>query len=457
MGEQGEGSTTDVDELDRFEALLNETAPVVAPEVHRDPVARRRRIRRVILGLGIPIALVAATAGGYVGWALHAPLPEPEARAVVTPPVPTTRPADVSLPTSGAAAVSVSGAEEYLGTDGDEIWQATGGDEARPIASITKLVTALVVLDAYPLEPGEPGPSVGFGNADVAIYEDYYVRGAALRPVQRGAEIPLRDVLATVLIPSASNYATSVARWAFGSDAAYARAAAAWLDEHGLTDTRIVDATGLDPRNTSTPSDLLALGKIALAHPVVAEIVATPQLTLDVPGRLVNTNTLLGAEGFTGLKTGTLTGSGSNLLYSATVSVGIGAPVDIVGVVLGGSTGGAVASSAQRTVASLQDGFQRVTPVARGDVITGYTTSWGGEVDVVVGGGEALTVWGDTPITADLDLRRPVDFVDGEQVGTITWTAGPATATAELVVSGTIEPPTDEWRLHNPLVLLRGD
>ncbi|KXZ59266.1 hypothetical protein JOE53_002483 [Microbacterium laevaniformans] len=41
-------------------------------------------------------------------------------------------------------------------------------------------------------------------------------------------------------------------------------------------------------------------------------------------------------------------------------------------------------------------------------------------------------------------------YTDGEVVGTITWTAGPNTTTADVVVSGDIEPPTEWWRLTHP-------
>lgn len=49
-----------------------------------------------------------------------------------------------------------------------------------------------------------------------------------------------------------------------------------------------------------------------------------------------------------------------------------------------------------------------------------------------------------------------MDFVDGEEVGTITWSAGTQTTSAPLAIGGTIDPPTDEWRLQNPTVLQGG-
>src|SRR3546814_15833796 len=64
-----------------------------------------------------------------------------------------------------------------------------------------------------------------------------------------------------------------------------------------------------------------------------------------------------------------------------------------------------------------------------------------------------IFTWSDTAITATMDVRTPQTYEDGEVVGTITWTAGPQTATAELVVEGRIEPPTAWWRLTPPFQL----
>src|SRR5690606_12618891 len=108
------------------------------------------------------------------------------------------------------------------------------------------------------------------------------------------------------------------AGWAYGSQSGFLAAARGWLEANGLEHTTIVEPTGIDARNVSTPRDLLALGRLAMANPVIAEIVASE--TLDVPGleRRSNTNTLLGVSGVHGIKTGTLDGAGSNLLFSAT-------------------------------------------------------------------------------------------------------------------------------------------
>ena len=67
----------------------------------------------------------------------------------------------------------------------------------------------------------------------------------------------------------------------------------------------MIEPTGLDKRNTSTPSDLIAIGKLAMADPSIASMVA--KTSLDVPSLagLPSTNDLLGSDGINGIKTGT--------------------------------------------------------------------------------------------------------------------------------------------------------
>ena len=129
-------------------------------------------------------------------------------------------------------------------------------------------------------------------------------------------------MLTIALVPSANNYARALADWAYGSEAKFLIAANAWLKAHGMTSTHLADSTGLNSATRSTPTDLIALGQRALANPVIASIVSTKNTTAPVVGAIKNTNTLLGRYGVTGIKTGTLLGAGSSLLFSSTFQIG---------------------------------------------------------------------------------------------------------------------------------------
>src|SRR5687768_13866685 len=134
------------DELSEFAELLRheEEFPVGREPVDRD--RRRRRRRRGLLITAIVLALTLAASGGYVGWALSAPLSAPVLSSQ-TPAAPIPFAATIAVPVEGISAVSVAGADEYLGAGASDVWMTSGTDETRPIASISKLITALVVLD----------------------------------------------------------------------------------------------------------------------------------------------------------------------------------------------------------------------------------------------------------------------------------------------------------------------
>lgn len=416
---------------------------------HVDPRSRRTW-RILLLVVAIIITAVLAAGGGYVAWALNAPLGAPVI-AIQQPEAIEPNAASIALPTEGAWAISVAGADEYLGADASGVWATGGTNEPRPIASISKLITALVVLDANPLAGvDDPGPTITFDKADHDLYDDYYVLGATIAEMPTGSSMSLHDALSTMLVPSASNYADAVSTWAFGSQSGFRAAAQNWLDAHGLTGTTILEPTGIDARNASTPTDLLALGKIAAANPVIAQITAMRSISLPGPGSMSNTNNLLGTNGITGLKTGNLGEGNYALLYTASLDVGTATPLQVTSIVLGGFSRQSVNASVIATLDSIRSGFREVPVIRAGSELGTLTTPWGDTAKVVVPKGASIFTWSDTPITATMDTTTPVTYTDGEQVGTITWTTGINTTTAVLQIEGNIEPPTEWWRLTNP-------
>ncbi len=421
----------------------------VAPEpaeAHRGP----RRTRRIIAAV-VTVVIVAGLAT-YASLALVAPAPGATVTAT-SPVVAVPAAASFAVPTGGSSAVSVTGAEQFPGTTGTDGILATGGPtEPRPIASITKLIAALVILDANPIGAGEDGPTLTFSEADADLYDEYYVLGATIQPMKAGARMTLHDALEVMLVTSATNYAEAVSRWAFGSRSSFRAATAAWLSANGIANTTIVEPTGVDAGNTSTPTDLIAIGRLALANPVIAEIVASP--VLDVPGLSgVNTNTLVGEHGVTGLKTGTGDEAGACLLYSAVIDVGAGQPITVIGAVLGGGNRNTVADAVVALLDSIKAGFHSVPVVARDDELGSYTTPWGDEATVVAGEGASLFTWSDMPITSSVELAPVTAANDGDEVGTVTFTAGEQTVTVPLLLAGETTEPDGWWRLTHPAEL----
>lgn len=360
-------------------------------------VRRRRRIRTAVVCL-IVLAVIAGSIGTYVSLSLGAPVNAPTLsmlNPVIVQPAATV----LSIP-AGSSAVSVMGADDFPGVAGASgILAASGGNGALPIASISKLITAMVILDRKPLTADDEGPTLTFSKADADLYDRYYLLNATIASMKVGSSMSERDAIETMLVVSACNYAEAVSTWAFGSQSAYLRAAKRWLASHGFTGTTMVESTGLDARNTSTPTDLIGIGKLALANPVLATIVKSP--TVEVPGlgMLQSNNHLLGDNGVDGIKTGTLDEAGACLLFSASLEIGISHPLTIVGVVLGGQDHVAVDHAVSALLRSIQAGFRKVTVVKAGELFGEYSTEWNDSAKVVADGDASIFVWSNTPVT----------------------------------------------------------
>lgn len=379
----------------------------------------------------------------YLPVTLLAPVPvlAPQAIAYTAPSV---EDPIITFPPYGASGLGA------VGFDG--VLASSGTPDALPIASITKVITSLVVLDAHPLAPGEQGPLATFGPADEQFHADQVAQDGIVAPVAAGQTMSERNMLDLALMASANNYAQSVAAWAFGSEAAYVEAARAWLADHGLTGTTVTDATGIHPTNTSTVTDLIALAKIAVADPVVSEIVATPSVEIPGIGTVTNRNQLLGIDGVDGIKTGTLDESGACLLFSAEHVVD-GQPITLVGVVLGGPDHDVINQAIRGILAEADRGFRAVTLAEAGTAFATYSTPWGDTAAAVTGDSATVVTWGAVPVTAAAELASVQLGTAGSDVGSVVFTVGERTVRVPLVLDSTIDDPGPWWRLTNPLAL----
>lgn len=419
------------------------------PSPERLAAARRRRKQRRLTAVIVSFAVLAA-AGGYIPITLLAPV---GAAASSTTPVVVTRPAvaALALPVAGSSAVSVTGAADFERLTGaPEIQSEAGVVGPLPMASISKLITALVVLEAKPLGLGEPGPTITFGKADSALYDKYYVMQASVQPMKTGSTMSEHDALETMLVVSATNYAEAVANWAFGSPARYLGAARAWLAKNDFTDTKVVEPTGIDPRNVSTPRDLIGIGKLALANPVLAAIVQTKTLNVPSLDQWPNNNQLLGIDGVTGIKTGTLDESGACLLFSAVIDIDGLSPITVVGAILGGLDHGTVNGEVRKLLASIRAGFHRVPLIAKGTTLGSFTTSWKDGAGIVAANSASVLTWSDTPITSTVKVDPLTTGPSGKKVGSVAFVAGKSTVTVPLVLEGAIAGPGWSWRITHP-------
>jgi D-alanyl-D-alanine carboxypeptidase (penicillin-binding protein 5/6) len=325
-------------------------------------------------------------------------------------------------PAGGAGAVGAVGYDGLLGSSGDQ--------SPMPIASITKMVTALVILQAKPLTGDDAGPRITFTDDDVDIYYDAIAENGSVAPVVSGMVLTQREAFETMLLPSANNYSVSLAVWAFGSVDAYLAAAAAYLADNGLTATTVADTSGLSAESVSSPADLVEIGKLVVANPVLADIVAKPTASIPTIGTVVNTNKLLGIDGVDGIKTGTTDEAGACLLFAVDVPAG-DSTVTVVGVVLGGDTHPQLNQTILTLIDSIAPGFRQVELVAAGTAAS-------------------AVIWSDTPISTDVDLDAVYLADQGDAVGSVDVTVGTQTVTVPLVLDSDITDPGPLWRWTHP-------
>ena len=311
------------------------------------------------------VAVTAAAAvigGGIAAWAATdtgpgaragSDHPAAIARGTQTPSPRPRPPAGPVIEVTGTpAGVKAKGAVLADAGTGQVLW-GRGLDSERPMASVTKVMTALVVLDSGQLDQQVRVPKAAFDYA-----WKYGGETASLRP---GDELTVQELLEALLLPSGADAAYTLANtYGPGMDAFVARmnATAARM---GMTHTHFTSPDGLPyPTETatySTPSDLLTLGLAAMRFPVFRSIV--DQQFFHLPkGRghhqywWDNTNGLISSyAGAVGIKTGYTDDAGHCLLFEA-VRNGRA----LIGVVLDSPATG-VAAGAQDAARMLNWGF----------------------------------------------------------------------------------------------------
>ncbi|WP_295999405.1 serine hydrolase [Rugamonas sp.] len=160
-----------------------------------------------------------------------------------------------------------------------------------PIASLTKLMTAMVVLDSKP----NMDEAIAIDKQDV----DMLKHSTSRVPV--GATIARRDVLQLALMSSDNRAAASLARTYPGGMPAFRSAVDAKIKVLGMSQTVIEEPTGLSPHNMSTAADLVKMATAASQYADIRRITTDTKDIISINGRKVeyhNTNRLVGAKGW---------------------------------------------------------------------------------------------------------------------------------------------------------------
>ncbi|MCL2515884.1 MAG: D-alanyl-D-alanine carboxypeptidase [Microbacteriaceae bacterium] len=400
--------------------------------------------RRGAAAVSITATIVFLAIAAYVGAVFVHPVPAAAAvvSASATTPL-TTAAVDPAWPAHGSAAIGVVGQQGLLGSHGSQ--------KALPMASMTKTITALVLLDKYKLAAGQQGPTITFTDADVKILEQVWAEDGSWAKVAAGEKLTLTQALTAMMLPSANNYARSLAVWSYGSQAAFVKAANAWLKKHGFTHTVMTDPSGLNAGSVSTPADLVGIGELAIANPVLAAVVDTKSATLPTVGKITNTDPLIGQDGIKGVKTGYTDEAGHCLLFAATVDVN-GTPRTFVGVVVGQPTYEAVWAAVPELLASYEAAYHDVDLTSSGSTVYGeYSTPWGGSAHLVAASDPHLEIYSAGTVSVKVDAPSLGAAASGSAAGTVTFT-GPdgAKTTVPLRTEGALAAPSLWWKLTHP-------
>ena len=394
------------------------------------------------------VALRLAAASPAATVSIHAPATV-LLDGAVPPPIPT--------PTSGSFALATS-LEGMIAT------RAVAA--VRPIGSVAKAMTALVVLSAHPLDPGAAGPSITMTNADVGLYRQALAAGGSNLRVRAGEVLTERDLLLALLLPSADNIAETLAVWVSGNRAAFIARLNATAAALGMHATHFADPSGLSPRTVSTAGDLVALAKAVIANPALAVLVGTAQATLPDGTVLKNLDILLNQQaGWLGIKTGWTGAAGGCLLFADEVQYDTGHSIIVWGAVLGqppASSGdaahpelGQAFIAAQTAVVAAVAAYAAVDLSTVPPQVSGsITTRWGSSAPVM------LSPFAPTDlvfIRAGALMRVRVTLVaprppiaSGTTVAEITCVLNAKTSiTWKVVSTAAVAAPTLEWKLFS--------
>lgn len=213
---------------------------------------------------------------------------------------------------AGATAPAVD-AKAYIVVDPatGESFAQRAPDRKLPMASTTKIMTALIVLESADLD-------------DVMTVPASAMVGESTAQLQAGERLPVRDLLTGLMVSSGNDAAVTLAEGVAGSQAAFVARMNRRARELGLTSTRFANPHGLDARgHHSSVRDLVRVAQEAMRFPVFRRVAAQRRATIPGPAGVgtrsyVSENALLDLDpDADGVKTGMTDGAGYALVAHA--------------------------------------------------------------------------------------------------------------------------------------------
>ncbi|MFI7308014.1 D-alanyl-D-alanine carboxypeptidase family protein [Streptomyces hygroscopicus] len=346
----------------------------------------------------------------------------------------------VPWPDQGQSAAEVEGVGS-LGTSGKQ--------KPVPIASVTKVMTAYVVLKDHPLKADAEGPKI---KIDAQAAAEAKSRDESRATVKEGQTFTQHQLLQLLLINSSNNIARLLARWDAGSLEAFIKKMNDAAESLGMDHTTYTDPSGLKESTKSTAADQLKLAKAAMQSEAFRAVVATPNT--DIPGldkRIYNNNNLLVKPGVIGIKTGSSTPAGGALMWAAVRTID-GKKQRILGVVLEQRATTTLDASLQlaqtnsyKIITALQDALTSATVIKKGDVVGQVDDGLGGTTPVVAT--KDLKAVGWSGLTVDIKIgdggeKVPHSAKAGTVVGEVTVGTGPGQLKAPVALQDDLSEPS---------------
>lgn len=344
-------------------------------------------------------------------------------------------------PVKGQAVIDVEGLGS-LGTFGEQ--------KPAPIASVAKVMTAYVIMRDHPMKSGSDGPKIRI-DAKAAADAGKDADGESVVKVEEGAEITQREAIEGIMIASANNIARLLARWDAGSEQAFVQKMNEAAKSLGMANTTYTDPSGLNATTVSTATDQVKLAKKAMDDPIFREIVRMPKYTDSRGDEHGNWNRLVPFNGVVGIKTGTTTKAGGNLVFAAEKEIG-GTTQLIIGAVLSqppaasdNSILTAALDASKALILDAQKTLQARKVVKKGDVVGEVADGLGGTTKVVAA--KDVTAVGWPGLTVDLKLtdngeNLPHTADAGTEVGTLTVGSGPGQVKVPVTLQSDLAEPS---------------
>ena len=299
---------------------MNSPSPLMGGRRRRTPMrwVPRLVVLLILAGMGVwVVTLVTSSSGGNGQASAGRAATALERTSKIANPnsklrgqLPVQAPPGISLTSPNALNVHLRpkpGAAVLFDMDtGRVLWQLHAL-RIRPIASVTKMMTALIVTERL-------------RDDDTALItrEALHFHGSEVGVLPRGRRVPVRTLLYGALLPSGNDAAIALADRVAGSDADFAKLMNARARQLGLSCTHYASSYGLQDGNKSCAADMASLARVVMRVPRIANVVRHEHVSLPFPwlkgGRLdlYSTNPLLrfGYRGTIGLKTGSTNAAG---------------------------------------------------------------------------------------------------------------------------------------------------